>query len=45
MDIVSDMCEVGAVALSLVSVDMRAVGVRVQLSLGWLTLDLSKHLV
>jgi len=45
MDIVSDMREVGAVALSLVSVDMRAVGVCVQLSLGRLTLDLSKHLV
>jgi len=45
MDIVSDMREVGAAALSLVSADTRAVGVRVQLSLGQLTLDLSKHLV
>jgi len=45
VDIVSDMREVGAAALSLVSVDTRAVGVRVQLSLGQLTLDLSKHLV
>jgi len=45
MDIVSDMGEVGAVALSLVSADTRAVHVHVQLSLGWLTLDLSKHLV
>ena len=34
---------VGAAALGLVSADTRTVGVRMQLSLGQLTLDLSKH--
>ena len=44
MDIVSGT-RVRAVALSLVSADTRTVDVCVQLSLGRLTLDLSKHIV
>ena len=44
MDIVSGT-RVRAAALSLVSADTRIVDVRMQLSHGQLTLDLSKHIV